>query len=318
MREDDGFADYVERYGRHLVQVAYLLTGDEGVARDVVQRALSRAWLSWGRLSELPNPDSYFLRGVVTSRALRHEPHDDDPLAWLRREQRAAIVLRFFEGLPDGRMAAVMDTPQATARSVLEAGVAALDVTDLGNVLRARAEDVGDESLLPAVRARADKVRRLRLGGVIGAGVLVVVVVAGVADLALTASQRAPAGARPVLDPQALQGKTWYLTSWTTSSGSVVEPASGPAPSLVFQSRTTATTTDPAETTWIFRLGQGTAVGVLVHGGTSTAAAVSSDAAVTTVLEGTSSWRITGTTLVFHKGPYNLTYSSDPAAAQHG
>ena len=58
VRDDDGFAGYVEQHGRHLVQVAYLLSDDLPLARSVVERTLSRAWLEWGRLGELPDPDA--------------------------------------------------------------------------------------------------------------------------------------------------------------------------------------------------------------------------------------------------------------------
>lgn len=307
MRENDGFAGYVERHGRHLVQVGYLLTDDVPAARAVVQRALSRAWLAWGRLSELPDPDSYFLRAVVTHRSLRGEVHGG-PLAGLPWGQRAAVVLRYFEGLPTGRMAGVMELPQDSARELLEAGLAALGEVQaqaLAATLGDQAERVTDEPLLPGVRAGADRVRLLRWTGLVGAGVLVVVVVGGVADIVLTASDRAPtAAARPTLDPSALVAHTWSLVSWTTAEGQVVRPTT--AMTLVFSSRTAARTVTPTGTTdWVLRLDKGLSMAVPGR-------VASADGVVALVLEGTSTWQIVGDSLVWRHGPRSLTYSQDP------
>jgi hypothetical protein len=307
MREDDGFADYVERHGRHLVQVAYLLSDDLPLARTVVERALSRAWLEWGRLGDLPDPDSYFLRGLATSRRLRGDVRSG-PLAGLAPARRAAVVLRYFEGLPDGRMAAVMDLPQDEARVQLLAAVATLDETSLRNTLSDRAEGVPDVALLPAIRAGADRVRRLRWSGIVAAGVLVVVVVGGVAEIALTASDRAPsAAAKPTLDVSALVDHTWRLVSWTTPQGQVVRASA--AMTLVFSSRTAARTVTPTGSTdWVLRLDKGLSQAFPGR-------VASGDGVVAVVLEGTSTWQIVGDSLVWRHGPRSLTYT---AAAQHG
>jgi hypothetical protein len=307
MREDDGFAGYVERHGHHLVQVGYLLSDDLTLARSVVERALSRAWLEWGRLGELPDPDAYFLRRLATNHRLRGDVRRG-PLAGVAPSQRAAVVLRYFEGLPDGRMAGVMDLPQDEARAQLMAALATLDEPSLRTTLSERAQAVPEVALMPAIRSRADRVRRLRRAGIAAAGVLVLVVVGGVADLALTASDRAPsAAAKPTLDVSALVGHSWRLVSWTTPQGQVVR-ASTPM-TLVFSSRTAARTVTPTGTTrWLLRLDKG--------GSTAVPGPVASDdGVVATVLQGTSSWQIVGDSLVWRHGPRSLTYTS---STQHG
>ena len=316
MREEDGFAGYVERQGQHLVQVGYLLTGDEPLAREVARRALSRGWLSWGRLGELPDPDAYFLKAVVTSRALRQH---QGPQASVPYEQRVAVVLRFFEALPDGRMAAVMDIPQGEANGLVEAGIAALGPADgLSANLRARADQVPDDPLLPAVRAGTDRVRRVRTMGAVVAGVVCMAVVVGVADLALTPPRTTPGAVKPSFDSSALPGRTWYLVSWTTGAGAVVRPQA--AATLVFPNQTSARTTVPAVTTWLFQFRKSIAIGI--QGNTETLALTPAQEAVagevSSILNGTSNWQITGTTLVFGRNGERLTYSSDPVAAQHG
>jgi DNA-directed RNA polymerase specialized sigma24 family protein len=46
--EFEGFAEFVEARERALQRMAWLLTGDWGLAEDLVQTALARAWPRWG------------------------------------------------------------------------------------------------------------------------------------------------------------------------------------------------------------------------------------------------------------------------------
>lgn len=154
MREDEAFTGYVEARGQHLVRVAYLLTGDHALAQDLVQAVLSRAMLSWGRLSQLDDVDAYLRRAVVNARTswwrrvARHESPVDLPpvaaaavpdsvadrqllvaeLARLPRSQRVVLVLRYFEDLPDAQIAAVLGCAESTVRSHARRGLAALRI----------------------------------------------------------------------------------------------------------------------------------------------------------------------------------------------
>jgi RNA polymerase sigma-70 factor (sigma-E family) len=153
MRDDEGFAAYVEARGQHLVRVAYLLTGDHQLAQDLVQGVLSRALLSWDRLAKLDDVDAYLRRAVVNARTSwwrrvsRHEssaevlpvavapaPSEDrvalvGELARLPYNQRAVLVLRYFEDLPDAQIADILNCAEATVRSHARRGLAALRVT---------------------------------------------------------------------------------------------------------------------------------------------------------------------------------------------
>ena len=153
MREDEAFTTYVEARGQHLVRVAYLLTGDQELAQDLVQGVLSRALLSWDRLSKVDDVDAYLRRAVVNARTSwwrrvsRHEaPVELAPMAALTQDvedraalvaelsrlpykQRAVLVLRYFEDLPDRQIAVILDCAEATVRSHARRGLAALRIS---------------------------------------------------------------------------------------------------------------------------------------------------------------------------------------------
>ncbi|GAA4976658.1 RNA polymerase sigma-70 factor (sigma-E family) [Nonomuraea thailandensis] len=125
----------VHRYER-LRHSAFLLTGDLGTAEDVVQSALAKAWVAWGRIKS--NPDSYVYRILVNThiswwrRKWRHElpsvdvPDHPDPhdfaaeverrqalltaIGGLSRRQRAIVVLHYFEQLTLTQCAEVLGT----------------------------------------------------------------------------------------------------------------------------------------------------------------------------------------------------------------
>lgn len=50
--EPDGFREFVLARSRALLRTAYLLTGDEGLAQDLLQEALSRTWPRWEGIGE--------------------------------------------------------------------------------------------------------------------------------------------------------------------------------------------------------------------------------------------------------------------------
>jgi RNA polymerase sigma factor (sigma-70 family) len=129
-------------YGK-LVRVAYLLTGHAAVAEEIVQDAFLAAHRTEGRLRD-PYP---YLRRAVVNRCRSwgrrhtverdHRPRPPDPadlaademwdaLATLTERQRAAIVLRFYEDMPDDRIAEILDCRQATVRSAVHRGLQSL------------------------------------------------------------------------------------------------------------------------------------------------------------------------------------------------
>ena len=138
-RNDVDFAEYVMARGAHLVKVATLLTGDAALGEDLAQDVLSRAMLSWRRISASGNVDAYLRRSLVNARTSwwrrQQRPavsvteagsdladrvvHRDailQALARLPRRQRAAIVLRYYEDLPDAEIADLLGCSASTVR----------------------------------------------------------------------------------------------------------------------------------------------------------------------------------------------------------
>ena len=127
-----------------MVRLAYLLTGSQGYAEDLVQDA----FVSLQRCRRpILDPVGY-LRVCVVNRcrrwrgreamarlrqprpAMQNEQLDVDGVSEmvgrLPHKQRVAIVLRFHEDLSFAQIAAVMDCPTSTARSHVHRGLAQL------------------------------------------------------------------------------------------------------------------------------------------------------------------------------------------------
>lgn len=141
---DAGLVEAYEQRYRDLVRLAYLLTGSPEAAEELVQDAFLAARSSWPQVRE-PYP---YLRSAVVNRTRswgrrlqlerRHaRPRPDlaidldadelwDALATLNERQRAAIVLRFYEDLPDDEIAETLGCRQATVRTAIHRGLAAL------------------------------------------------------------------------------------------------------------------------------------------------------------------------------------------------
>jgi RNA polymerase sigma-70 factor (sigma-E family) len=141
-----------------LLRFAYLVVGSQHAAEDAVQEALTSACAKWGRVSRTRDPDAYVRRMIVNAhvsgwrRTRRESPvpevrdaeldfgHGDPAAAadtadavWrvcqaLPRQQRAAVVLRFYEDLEYAEIAAVLDLAEPTVRSHVHRALAALRV----------------------------------------------------------------------------------------------------------------------------------------------------------------------------------------------
>lgn len=145
MREPDGFRDFVVARSPALVRSAWLLTGNEATAQDLVQVALSEVWRRWGSIQRQDAPEIYVRRVMMTtfltwSRRRWHKetpaavlpdlPGLVDPfqeadlrhvltaaLATLPRRQRGVLVLRFFEDMTEAQVADVMGCSIGTVKS---------------------------------------------------------------------------------------------------------------------------------------------------------------------------------------------------------
>jgi len=149
-----------ELYLRHAddaVRLAYLLTGDRDLAEDLVQDAFVRLA---GRLVHLRDPDAFhaYLRRTVVNLSHSHfrrkkveraysqrlrgsigatdgrssdRPLEDREVLWralgrLSGRQRAAIVLRFYEDLPERQVAEILKCRPGTVKSLVSRGLETL------------------------------------------------------------------------------------------------------------------------------------------------------------------------------------------------
>jgi RNA polymerase sigma-70 factor (sigma-E family) len=148
-RVDAGYAEdpfaalYRDAFDR-MWRLAFLLVGDRHVAEEVVQDAFARVLERWASLDE---PAAYLRtavvnrgRDVLRRRRLRDRlallrpadaagPPDDplwDALGRLPANQRAALVLRYWEDLPVREVAALLRVREGTVKSLVHRGLARL------------------------------------------------------------------------------------------------------------------------------------------------------------------------------------------------
>lgn len=152
MTEPDDFEAYVRARSPALLRSAYLLTGDEHLAEDLVQDALWRTHRAWKRLRH-SNPDAYTRKVMYhlniswwrrrrppevstarpPERAEREMEVDTnlvlrDVLQQLTPKQRAVIVLRFYEDLTESATAEVLGVAVGTVKSQCAKALARLRV----------------------------------------------------------------------------------------------------------------------------------------------------------------------------------------------
>ena len=127
-----------------MVRVAFLILGSRADAEDVAQDAFARVHLRGDRVDR---PGAYLRRCVVNGaldvlrrrkladrvRSLRAENSTalgadelSDALAALPDRQRAALVLRFYQGLSEREVAEALDVRPGTAKSLVHRGLANL------------------------------------------------------------------------------------------------------------------------------------------------------------------------------------------------
>lgn len=146
------FREFVVERSVALMRLAYLLTGgDQHAAEDLLQSALTKTVTRW---ASVESPEAYvrqvMYRQQVNSWKLkwkRHETHvalppdgvrhDDTPALDLRvtvrdaltritPKQRAVLVLRFFEDLPEKEVARLLGCSVGTVRSTTHRSLARL------------------------------------------------------------------------------------------------------------------------------------------------------------------------------------------------
>jgi RNA polymerase sigma-70 factor (sigma-E family) len=152
---DASFNSFVRARTPALVRSAYLLTGDQHLAEDLVQSALARTHRSWRRLRDTGNAEAY-TRTVMyhlqvswwRRRRVREFTPGDLPdiqhgdhagptavrltlraaLQKLSAKQRAVLVLRFFEDRSEAEAADVLGVTVGTVKSQTARALARLRV----------------------------------------------------------------------------------------------------------------------------------------------------------------------------------------------
>jgi RNA polymerase sigma-70 factor (sigma-E family) len=151
--DPEGFEEFVAVRSGRLLRTAYLLTHDWARAEDLLQTALARAWLAWGRIHTHPDP---YVRKIIVNtyaswwrRRWTHEdPTDRLPdvvalggygavderdalwraLRRLPKRQRAVIVLRYFEDLTEVEIADTLGCAVGTVKSQASKALARLRI----------------------------------------------------------------------------------------------------------------------------------------------------------------------------------------------
>jgi RNA polymerase sigma-70 factor (sigma-E family) len=126
-----------------VLRFATVLTNDRGLAEDVVQEVLIRAHRRWTQIESLDQPEAYVRRMIVNEfyswrrKWARYLPRPAEELdrpvadptagiaerrallaevAKLPNKQRAVMVLRYYEDLPDAEIAATLGCSETTVR----------------------------------------------------------------------------------------------------------------------------------------------------------------------------------------------------------
>lgn len=144
MTADSAREALYRRDRERLVRLAYLLTGSQAVAEELVQEAFLA---TWDRLSFVASPGGYVRQSVVNLARRHHrraeveqrhaprppgahlDPEVDETWQALWRlpsRQRTALVLRYYEDLDLAAIASTMGCRLGTAKSLVHRGLASL------------------------------------------------------------------------------------------------------------------------------------------------------------------------------------------------
>lgn len=152
------FDEWVQSRGAALLRFAYLITRDHARAEDAVQDALVAAYPRWSKILRGGDPEAYLRRCVINAdisrwrKFFRREtpvgepaafddvtddhatPYAEQDAVWrlcaaLPTKQRAAVVLRYYEDLPDTDIAEILGCSTSTVRSQIHRALASLRTT---------------------------------------------------------------------------------------------------------------------------------------------------------------------------------------------
>lgn len=138
------FRAFFDAEFRPLRRLAFLLTGNWTDAEDLVQETMVRVFRAWDGIKDQERPAAY-ARAVMMNRhrsmlrrarveakhalARQHDPQlgpemsEDSILIWralnaLPVRERQAMILRFYEDLPQAQIAQILGIPVGTVKSL--------------------------------------------------------------------------------------------------------------------------------------------------------------------------------------------------------
>jgi RNA polymerase sigma-70 factor (sigma-E family) len=150
---EEAFRSFVAARSAALLRSAYLLVGDRDRAEDLLQTALVKTYVKWAGIRDPGAVEGYVRRVMVTTatswwrgRPYREQPVDTLPepggsdqvdarvehdamwqqLRALPVNQRAVLVLRYYEGMTEAEIAEVLNISRGTVKSHASRGLAAL------------------------------------------------------------------------------------------------------------------------------------------------------------------------------------------------
>jgi len=151
---DERFTAFVRSRGEHHLRMATLLTGSPDAAQDLVQASLLKLYRAWPRIDTSVEPDAYLRRIIVNTRRSwyrarwrQETPVAEVPeaatgedaaerhavgalvrqaLARLPRQQRAVLVLRYCEDLPEADVAWMLGCSAGTVKTHAHRGLRTL------------------------------------------------------------------------------------------------------------------------------------------------------------------------------------------------
>ena len=155
---DEEFQSFMIGRWPRLMRTAFLLTGEQHAAEDLVQSTLEQVYVNWRKVHSADDPEAYVRRVMINAHARRHRrrlkeflaPKDDSglvrevpetgdriaqaddrsallkALAHLPVRQREAVVLRYWEDLTETQAAEAMGCSVGTVKSNAAKGIAKL------------------------------------------------------------------------------------------------------------------------------------------------------------------------------------------------
>jgi RNA polymerase sigma-70 factor (sigma-E family) len=154
MRDDLAFERFVHEHTPTLFATALLLAGDRYAAEELLQDTLARLYPKWATVMAADLPVAYVRRCIANRHvSMRRAPTSRAESSWelpdtsdgtdmsetvatsrtvwqllgmLPAKQRAAVVMRYFDDLPENEVAAALGCRPASVRSLVSRGIATM------------------------------------------------------------------------------------------------------------------------------------------------------------------------------------------------